>query len=157
MSNYPYSRLMLQHALNYNDKNYPHKNPQKVKKSLGKVLEYAPLHKSHRLAKARFKGASVVMLSVGLCQSRKDPYLPLEPLCIRLLPRPNGLASSRFRSLFVKGCALPKNRPPPPRSRELTDASASVTTSPSCPARRVCSWVCMQCAASSSYRLQICY
>ena len=52
---------------------------------------YASLHKSHRLAKARFKGASVVMLSVGLCQSRKDPYLPLEPQCVRLLPRPTGL------------------------------------------------------------------
>ena len=51
----------------------------------------ATLHKSHRLAKARFKGASVVMLSVGLCQSRKDRYLPLEPQCVRLLPRPTGL------------------------------------------------------------------
>ena len=75
------------------------------------------LHKSHRLAKARFKGASVVMLSVGLCQSRKDPYLPLEPLSVRLLPRTNVLASSRFQPLFGKVCDLPKNRPPPPRSK----------------------------------------
>ena len=75
------------------------------------------LHKSHRLAKARFKGASVVMLSVGLCQSRKDPYLPLEPLSVRLLPRTNVLASSRFQPLFGKVCDLPKKRPPPPRSK----------------------------------------
>ena len=31
------------------------------------------------------------MLSVGLCQSRKDRYLPPEPQCVRLLPRPTGL------------------------------------------------------------------
>ena len=37
----------------------------------------APLHKSHRLAKARIKVVATVFLSVGLCQSRKDPYLPL--------------------------------------------------------------------------------
>ena len=98
----------------------------------------APLHKSHRLAKARFKGASVVMLSVGLCQSRKDRYLPPERLCVRLLPRPNGLASSRFQKISVTCYARAKNLPPPPRSRVLTDASASVLTSPSCPARRLC-------------------
>ena len=51
----------------------------------------APLHKSHRLAKARIKAIAFVFLSVGLCQSRKDPYLPLEPQCVRLLPRPTGL------------------------------------------------------------------
>ena len=57
------------------------------------------------------------MLSVGLCQSRKDPYLPPEPQCVRLLPRTNVLACSRFRLLFVKGYTLPKNRPPPPSSK----------------------------------------
>ena len=78
---------------------------------------FASLHKSHRLAKARIKVVATVFLSVGLCQSRKDPYLPLEPLSVRLLPRTNVLASSRFQPLFGKVCDLPKNRPPPPRSK----------------------------------------
>ena len=52
----------------------------------------AALHKSHRLAKARIKAVAFVFLSVGLCLSRKDPYLPLEPQCVRLLPRTNVLA-----------------------------------------------------------------
>ena len=72
----------------------------------------AALHKSHRLASARIKVASVILLSVGLCQSRKDPYLPSEPHPVRLLSRANALACSRFRPIFVKGFALPKNRPP---------------------------------------------
>ena len=53
---------------------------------------YAPLHKSHRLAKARIKVVAFVVLSQRMCLSRKDPYLPLEPQCVRLLPRPHGLA-----------------------------------------------------------------
>jgi hypothetical protein len=76
---------------------------------------YAPLHKSHRLAKARIKVVAFVVLSHRKCQSRKDPYLPLEPLSVRLLPRTNVLASSRFQPLFGKVCDLPKNRLPPPR------------------------------------------
>ena len=40
----------------------------------------------------RFCVMVAVVLSGCLCQSRKDPYLPLEPQCVRLLPRPNGLA-----------------------------------------------------------------
>ena len=53
---------------------------------------YAPLHKSHRLAKARLEVVALVVLSQRMCLSRKDPYLPLEPQCVRLLPRPHGLA-----------------------------------------------------------------
>ena len=60
----------------------------------------APLHKSHRLAKARIKAVAFVFLSVGLCQSRKDPYLPLEPQCVRLLPRPMGLPPMAFAVSF---------------------------------------------------------
>ena len=97
----------------------------------------AALHKSHRLAKARIKVVAFVVLSEGLCQSRKDRLSPARTFVRPAPAAPYGLASSRFRSLFVKGCALPKNRPPPPRSRVLTDAWASVLTSPSCPARRV--------------------
>ena len=61
----------------------------------------AALHKSHRLAYSRIKVASVVILSVGLCQSRKDRYLPLHPQCVRLLPRTNVLACSRFQKQFA--------------------------------------------------------
>ena len=39
----------------------------------------------------RFSVMAAVVLSGCLCQSRKDPYLPLEPQCVRLLPRPTGL------------------------------------------------------------------
>lgn len=47
----------------------------------------AALHKSHRLAYSRIKVASVVILSVGLC--------------VRLLPRTDVLACSRFQKQFV--------------------------------------------------------
>ena len=60
----------------------------------------APLHKSHRLAKARIKIVAFVFLSVGLCQSRKDPCLPLDPQCVRLLPRPTGLPPMAFAVSF---------------------------------------------------------
>ena len=60
----------------------------------------APLHKSHRLAKARIKAVAFVILSAALCQSRKDPYLPLEPQCVRLLPRPTGLPPMAFAVSF---------------------------------------------------------
>ena len=61
---------------------------------------FASLHKSHRLAKARIKAVAFVFLSVGLCQSRKDPYLPPEPQFVRLLPRTNVLAPMAFAVSF---------------------------------------------------------
>ena len=60
----------------------------------------APLHKSHRLAKARIKVVTFVVLSQRMCLSRKDPYLPLEPQCVRLLPRPTGLPPMAFAVSF---------------------------------------------------------
>ena len=84
---------------------------------------------------SRISVGALVILSVGLCKSRKDLLSPARTSVRPAPAAPYGLASSRFRSLFVKGCALPKKRPPPPRSRVLTDASASVLTSPSYPAR----------------------
>ena len=48
---------------------------------------------------SRISVGALVVLSVGLCQSRKDRYLPPERLCVRLLPRPTGLpplGSRRF-------------------------------------------------------------
>ena len=44
---------------------------------------------------------ALVVLSVGLCQSRKNRYLPLQPQCVRLLPRTHVLACSRFQKQFV--------------------------------------------------------
>ena len=110
-------------------------------------------HFCHRLAKDRFSVGAFVILSVGLCQSRKDRYLPPERLCVRLLPRPNGLASSRFQKISVTCYARAKNLLPPPRSRVLTDASASVLTSPSCPARRLCQrmYVCIEIECTTSF------
>ena len=96
----------------------------------------AALHKPHRLAKARIKVVAFVVLSVGLCKSRKDPYLPPKPLCVRLLPRTNVLASYGICRQFPH--PLSRTRKPPSNTighRGLTDASALVTTSPSCPAR----------------------
>ena len=76
----------------------------------------APLHKSHRLAYSRIKVANVVILSVGLCQSRKDPYLPLDPHCVRLLSRPTGLPPmafvASFRLCFADAKTVPKHHRP---------------------------------------------
>ena len=74
----------------------------------------APLHKSHRLAYSRIKVANVVILSVGLCQSRKDPYLPLDPQCVRLLPRPTGLPPMAFVADFRLCSRRRENRPQTP-------------------------------------------
>ena len=70
----------------------------------------ATLHKSHRLAKARIKVVAFVVLSEGLCQSRKDRYLPLQPLCVRLLPRPTGLPPMAFAVSFRIRCRGRENR-----------------------------------------------
>ena len=74
----------------------------------------APLHKSHRLAYSRINVASVVILSVGMCLSRKDPYLPLEPQCVRLLPRPTGLPPMAFVASFRLCSRRRENRPQTP-------------------------------------------
>ena len=50
---------------------------------------------------SRISVGALVVLSVGLCQSRKDRYLPLQPQCVRLLPRTHVLACSRFQKQFV--------------------------------------------------------
>ena len=48
----------------------------------------------------RFSVMVAVVLSGCLCQSRKNPYLPLEPQCVRLLPRPTGLPPMAFAVSF---------------------------------------------------------
>ena len=91
-------------------------------------------------------------LSVGLCQSRKYPYLPPERLCVRLLPRPTGLPPMAFAVSFR---IRSRTRKPPSNTigqRELTDASASVQNLPSCPAlktcRRMCIYIEIECTTS---------
>ena len=76
----------------------------------------ALLHKSHRLAKARIKVVAFVVLSQRMCQSRKGPYLPLHPQCVRLLPRPMGLPPmafvASFRLCFADAETVPKHHRP---------------------------------------------
>ena len=48
----------------------------------------------------RFSVMAAVVLSGCMCQSRKDPYLPLEHQCVRLLPRPMGLPPMAFSVSF---------------------------------------------------------
>ena len=75
---------------------------------------YAPLHKSHRLAKARIKVVAFVVLNHRKCQSRKYPYLPLVPQCVRLLPRPTGLPPMAFVADFRLCSRRRENRPQTP-------------------------------------------
>ena len=78
----------------------------------------AALRKSHRLALTPAYALLPLYCLVEVCaRAGEIVYLPLDPQCVRLLPRPHGLASSRFQPLFGKVCDLPKNRLPPPRSR----------------------------------------
>ena len=96
---------------------------------------YAPLHKSHRLAKVRIKVVEFVVLNHRKCQSRKDPYLPLEPQCVRLLPRPHGLAPYGICGRFPP--LLTQTRKPSPNTigqRWISrfGVSASAPSSPAC-------------------------
>ena len=50
---------------------------------------------------SRISVGALVILSVSLYLSRKDPYLPLQPSSVRLLPRTHVLACSRFLKQFV--------------------------------------------------------
>ena len=78
----------------------------------------AALHKSHRLALTPASALLPLYCLVEVCaRAGETVYLPLDPQCVRLLPRTNVLASSRFQPFFGKVCDLPKNRLPPPRSR----------------------------------------
>ena len=83
--------------------------------SLRSSLHLLPLQPQTRPG-SRFKvGASYCFVEV-CARAGETHYLPLDPHPVRLLPRPHGLASSRFQPLFGKVPDLPKNRPPPPRS-----------------------------------------
>ena len=78
----------------------------------------AALHKSHRLALTPASALGPLYCLVEVCaRAGETVYLPLERLCVRLLPRPNGLASSRFQKISVTCYARAKNLPPPPRPK----------------------------------------
>ena len=79
---------------------------------------YAPLHKSHRLAKARIKVVAFVVLSQRMYLSRKDPYLPPEPQRVRLLPRPTGLPPMAFAVSFRIRCRGRENSRQTPQAKE---------------------------------------
>ena len=89
----------------------------------------AALHKSHRLAYSRISVVAFDDLSVDMCQSRKDRYLPLEPLCVRLLPRPTGLPAHGSRSNLPSAYADAKSLPPPssPKMYSRLSGCASLT------------------------------
>ena len=78
----------------------------------------AALHKSHRLALTPASALGRLCCLVEVCaRAGETVYLPLDPQCVRLLPRPNGLASSRFQKISVTCCARAKNLLPPPRPK----------------------------------------
>ena len=63
---------------------------------------------------SRISVGALVVLSGCLCLSRKDPYLPLEPQCVRLLPRPTGLPPMAFVANFRLCSCRRGNRPQTP-------------------------------------------
>ena len=78
----------------------------------------AALHKSHRLALTPASALGPLCCLVEVCaRAGETVCLPLDPQCVRLLPRPNGLASSRFQKISVTCYARAKNLPPPPRPK----------------------------------------
>ena len=86
----------------------------------------AALHKSHRLALTPASALGPLYCLVEVCaRAGETVYLPLERLCVRLLPRPHGLASSRFQKISVTCYARAKNLPPPPRLK-IADGRFSV-------------------------------
>ena len=107
---------------------------------------YAPLPKSHRLAKVRIKVVAFVALNHRKCQSRKDPYLPLEPLSVRLLSRPTGLppmafaVSFRIRFADAK-TAVKHHRPKRVDGRFRVGAELTVVPRPEGVLMDICMWM----------------
>ena len=88
---------------------------------------------------SRFCVIALVVLSVCLCQWRKDPYLPYQPLSVRHLPRTNVLACSMFVPALRHCFAAPKVSPDHPsgerNSRFCFSASLGFISRP-----KVCDW-----------------
>ena len=66
---------------------------------------------------SRISVGALVVLSVSLYLSRKDPYLPYECQCVRHLPRTNVLACSMFVPAFRHCFAAPKVSPVHPSGK----------------------------------------
>ena len=84
----------------------------------GETVCFVPLRSTNPTDSpdTRISIGALVVLSVGLCQSRKDPYLPLDPQYVRLLPRPTGLPPmafvASFRLCFADAKTVPKHHRP---------------------------------------------
>ena len=84
----------------------------------GETVCFVPLRSTNPTDSpdSRISVGALVVLSVGLCQSRKDRYLPHQPLCVRLLPRPTGLPPmafvASFRLCFADAKTVPKHHRP---------------------------------------------
>ena len=84
----------------------------------GETVCFVPLRSTNPTDSpdTRFSVMAAVVLSGCLCQSRKDPYLPLDPQYVRLLPRPTGLPPmafvASFRLCFADAKTVPKHHRP---------------------------------------------
>ena len=82
----------------------------------GETVCFVPLRSTNPTDSpdSRTSVGALVVINVGLCQSRKDQYLPLQPQCVRLLPRPMGLPPMAFAVSFRIRCRGRENRRQPP-------------------------------------------
>ena len=84
----------------------------------GETVCFVPLRSTNPTDSpdSRISVGALVVRSVGLCQSRKNRYLPLQPQCVRLLPRPTGLPPmafvASFRLCFADAKTVPKHHRP---------------------------------------------
>ena len=84
----------------------------------GETVCFVPLRSTNPTDSpdTRISVMAAVVLSGCLCPSRKDPYLPLDPQCVRLLPRPTGLPPmafvASFRLCFADAKTVPKHHRP---------------------------------------------
>ena len=71
----------------------------------------AALHKSHRLALIPASALGLLCCLVEVCaRAGETVYLPLDPQCVRLLPRPTGLPPMAFAVSFRIRCRGRENR-----------------------------------------------
>lgn len=92
----------------------PHRQPQTRK---AESLRCTPLpvyvgpRRSGQSLTLTWECQSNTALLPGQCQSRKDRYLSLQHLCVRLLPRPTALPPMPFVSGYSHGCRCRCTRP----------------------------------------------
>jgi len=85
----------------------------------GETVCFVPLRSTNPTDSpdTRFSVMTAVVLSGCLCQSRKDPYLPLDPQCVRLLPRTTSLPPMAFVASFRICLRRRENRPQTPQAK----------------------------------------